>query len=82
MTDILRQIEDALRSDSDARRDEALDAAHVEIARLHTAVAMAKYWRGQYDLLHAHIEKIRAAVSPPADRQTPPETQHQGTPKV
>lgn len=34
MNDVLKQIEEALRSDSDGRRDEALDAAYVEIDRL------------------------------------------------
>jgi hypothetical protein len=39
MSDILVQIEHALRSDSDARRDEALDAAYVEIVRLRDKIA-------------------------------------------
>lgn len=38
MGDVLEQIESALRSDSDARRDEALDAAHVEITRLRSSL--------------------------------------------
>lgn len=38
------------------------DCYEGQIDRLHVHEAMSKYWRGQYDLLHAHIEKIRAAV--------------------
>lgn len=38
MGDILEQIGDALLSFSDVRRDEALDAAYVEIERLRKAL--------------------------------------------
>lgn len=48
MTDILDQIEHALTSDSDARRDEALDAAYVEIERLRSAISSLHrvWWSG------------------------------------
>lgn len=48
MSDILDQIEYALRSDSDAKRDEALDAAYVEIERLRSAIGVLHrvWWSG------------------------------------
>jgi hypothetical protein len=38
MVDVLQKIEDALRSDSDARRDEALDDAYVQITWLRSSL--------------------------------------------
>lgn len=48
MTDILDKIEHALLSDSDARRDEALDAAYVEIDKLRSAIGSLHrvWWSG------------------------------------
>lgn len=37
-----------------------------EIDRLRAGAGMAKYWRDQYDLLSAHMRKIRDVVNSPS----------------
>jgi len=41
-----------------------------EVDRLQAGANMARYWREQYDLLRAHMERIRAAV----ESHTPQDT--------
>ena len=62
MSDISDQLISAAgtRSDSDAR---LMAMAADEIDRLQAAAGMAKYWREQYDLVRAHLDRVRAALS-------------------
>ena len=55
-----------------ADRIEALDAAlrgaTYENDRLQASAGMAQYWREQYDLVRAHMEKVRAALASEQDK--------------
>ncbi len=66
MTDVLKQIEDALSGDSDVRMIEALDSAYVEIERL----------RAECDHWERLVPRTDRALFPfgPGDlRTTPPD---------
>lgn len=39
-----------------------LQKARDENDRLEAAAGMAKYWREQYDLVRAHLDRVRAAL--------------------
>lgn len=73
MSDILEQIVSALQSDSDARRDEALDSAHVEITRLREQLAdtEADYLRRHRDACDKWeaLMDIRMVANEPGDRR-------------
>lgn len=81
MTDVLDQIEYALASDSDARRDEALDSAYVEIDKLRSAIsALHRVWFKGCDVdkdavtvacltLFATVSQLKTSVSTPRDSQ-------------
>jgi multidrug resistance efflux pump len=63
----LRELEpsDSLSEDAAARIEQleaALRAATDENDRLQASAGMAQYWREQYDLVRAHMKKVRAAL--------------------
>jgi hypothetical protein len=52
----IEQLEAALREATD------------ENDRLQASAGMTRYWREQYDLLHAHMERVRAAIAPEQEK--------------
>ncbi len=66
MTRILEQIEAALLSDSVARRDEALDAAYIEIENFEVLLSEAKAvnaeLRANWKASEAQVERLDQAL--------------------
>ena len=54
------------------QRGNRISWLEAEVDRLQAGADMARYWREQYDLLRAHMERVRAAVESHTPQTTPP----------